>query len=354
MDNNLARNRFFSGSIQLDFIADTTSLKEIVCQQLHYGILEKFANYSDEHQSTDFISRKIEIDQVLTSLPDKVILTKPKEASSSYLSSNGDGRVSLTNSSADSSLVYSCAIAFPLAHLYSLTSLQVAQELVAGLASNSPHSPEQLKLQFTVKVLKNGLIEFTLGDRSIGWWLELVKQKLEVFEEYRVVKKIAGDFNLFPLQYVYQRCCSLLRLGAREGLINLKDNDFPDNLCSNSSPGFKAKFPLIWSIANSNPFQYYSEQNINYSYQPAELNLLRQIAIIIDYRFSLIRNRTMSLDLAVWYQLHLNLSNACLQFIAACRIFGSVARNNRSLAIARLGLIAIVQCYLYQTKNGFS
>ncbi len=48
-------------------------------------------------------------------------------------------------------------------------------------------------------------------------------------------------------------------------------------------------------------------------------------------------------DTKTWIRLALNLSDACLKFIAACRIFGSVAQEQRDLAIARLGLIAIVQ-----------
>ena len=60
-----------------------------------------------------------------------------------------------------------------------------------------------------------------------------------------------------------------------------------------------------------------------------------------------ISDRTQnSLDLKTQVQLALNLSDACLKFIAACRIFGSVAQDNRDLAIARLSLIAIVQKYL--------
>ena len=331
MDNNLARKRFYSRSIQLDFIPHCISLKEVILKQLHHRILKRFACDSDRNQTTNYSFRKI--DQVLSLLPHKLIL--------------------INSSTASSSLVYCCAIAFPLANLCGLTSLQVAQELVAGLVVNSSNSLEELKLQFTVKVIKNGLVEFSLRDCSIGNWLDLVRDKLKVVEADREVEEIAGDFNFFPLQYVYERCCSLLHLGAEEGLIKLTYDDFSDSIYSNTPPGFREKLPQTWSIVNSNPFQYYSEPNNNYFYQAAELNLLRQISSITDYHFSLIRNEISCPDLAVWFQLHFNLSDACLQLLAACPIFGSVAHHNPDLASARLGLIAIVQCYLSRTQNRF-
>ncbi len=141
-----------------------------------------------------------------------------------------------------------------------------------------------------------------------------------------------GDYNLFPVQYVHDRCCSLLRLGEREGLIKLQNGDFQTD---------------TWQIVNPNPFKYYCDANIGYFYESAELNLLRRISVIIDYisdrdKGEVLHDRN-SPDPKTWVQLALNLSDACLNFTAACRIFGSVAQDQRDLAIARLGLIAIVQ-----------
>ena len=154
-----------------------------------------------------------------------------------------------------------------------------------------------------------------------------------------------GDYNVFPVQYVHDRCCSLLRLGAREGLIKLKNGgDFSGD---------------TWQIANPNPFKYYCDENIRYFYESAELNLLRKISAMIDFisdrdqaaalRDSNYRNTKTQVQTRAFLttrfapQLALNLSDACLKFIAACRIFGSIAQEQRDLAIARLGLIAIVQ-----------
>ncbi len=313
MDNNVSKNRFFSRSIQLVLILDQISIKQIILKQLRNAIIQRLA--LDEiaiYRTENCIAQKL--DRVLTSLSDKVILQ---------------------DNSDFPSLVYCCAIAFPVANLCGLPSLQVAQELVSLLPINTQESAAEYTLQFTVRVIKNGLIEFVLSDRSIGLWLELGIRRWGDGEMGRWGDKgdrgergdkdtrEIGDYNLFPVQYVHDRCCSLLRLGEREGLINLIDGDFQTD---------------TWQIVNPNPFKYYCDANIGYFYESAELNLLRRISVIIDY----ISDRN-SPDPKTGIQLALNLSDACLEFIAACRIFGSVAQNQRDLAIARLGLIVIVQ-----------
>ena len=302
MDNNLPKNRFFSRSIKLDLILPQISLKQIILKQLQDAI----ASYRTENS----IAKNL--DQVLTSLPEKVILQ---------------------DDSNFPSLVYCCAIAFPLANLCALPSLQVAQELIALLPINIQESTTESPLQFTVRVKKNGLIEFVLGDRSVGLWLSRMGgwgDEMGSLGAQEIGR--GGDYNVFPGQYVHDRCCSLLRLGEREGLINLNDGAFSRH---------------IWQIANPNPFQYYCDENINYCYEPAELNLLRKISLLIDYICDRTENELLqecqATNPKIWVQLALNLSDACLKFIAACRIFGSVAREQRGLAIARLGLIAIVQ-----------
>ena len=313
MDNNVSKNRFFSRSIQLVLILDQISIKQIILKQLRNAIIQRLA--LDEiaiYRTENSIPKNP--DRVLTSLSDKVILQ---------------------DNSDFPSLVYCCAIAFPVANLCGLPSLQVAQELVSLLPINTQESAAEYTLQFTVRVIKNGLIEFVLSDRFIGLWLELGIRRWGDGEMGRWGAGgdgERGDYNLFPVQYVHDRCCSLLRLGEREGLINLQNGDFQTD---------------TWQIANPNPFKYYCDENIGYFYESAELNLLRRISLIIDHISDRDSSKVMhegnSPDTKTWIRLALNLSDACLEFIAACRIFGSVAQEQRDLAIARLGLIAIVQ-----------
>ena len=311
MDNNLTKNRFFYRSIQFDLILHQISIKKVIIKALQKGIKAGFTAQKKERLAA-------KLNQILTSLVDKVVLQHTLNSSS---------------------LVYCCPIAFPLANLWSLPSLQVAQELVSGLEIKNQELAVSPKLQFAVKISNNGLMEFTFCDRSIGWWLESVLRRLGEMGELREHGEMGkmgemGDYNLFPLQYIDYRCSSLLRLGKQEGLINLENSVYAQD---------------IWQITNPNPFKYYCDENIGYCYELAELNLLCQLLLVIDYLQE--RNEQYSPTLA---KLTLNLSNACSTFLADCRIFGSVAHHNRDLAIARLGLIAIVQLCLQKTLLYFN
>ena len=148
MTNNLAKNGFFPRSIQLDLILDKISIKQIILSCLHKTIAI--------YRSQNCIS--LDINRVLPSLSDKVILQHKHNYSS---------------------LVYCSAIAFPLANLHNLSSLQVAQDLVDLLACKFPKATTEYKLQFKTRVIKNGLIEFEVCDRSVGFWLERVLGRRE-------------------------------------------------------------------------------------------------------------------------------------------------------------------------------
>ncbi|MEM9274783.1 MAG: hypothetical protein AAGA80_17750 [Cyanobacteria bacterium P01_F01_bin.143] len=303
MDNNVPKNVFFSRSTQLYLTLDNISIKQFILKRLQEIIVI--------YQTKNCISQ--DDHQIISSLSDKIILQESPD---------------------NSFLVYSSAIAFPLANLFNLRSRQVAEDLVSLLASNSPYSPEEGSPSLRMRINQKGLIEFAFCDRSIGRWLECLGRRgngetgrwgewgdgeMGRLGRARSLAR-GGDLNWFPVQYVHNRCCSLLRLGASEGLIKLNKT---------------------WQITNPNPFQHYWDKNIGYRYEPTEINLLHQISLVIDYMSD--RNSQVS---KTWWLLNLNLSDACLKFIAACRIFGSVSRNQRSLAIARLGLIAIVRSCL--------
>ena len=289
MDNNVPKNVFFSRSTQLYLTLEKISIKQLILKRLQEIIVI--------YQTKNCISPNL--NQALSSLSDKIILQE-----------SSDG----------SSLVYCSAIAFPLANLFGLRSQQVTEDLVSLLASNSPYPSAEVPPSLKMRINQKGLIEFAVCDRFIGQWLEYLASLRDWGNGEFGRLGIWGDFNWFPVQYVHNRCCSLLRLGASECLIELNDT---------------------WQITNPNVFKYYWDENIGYCYEPTEINLLRQISLVIDY----VSDRN-SQDPKTWWQLNLNLSDACLKFIAACRIFGSVSRNQRSLEIARLGLIAMVQSCL--------
>ena len=189
MDNNVSKNRFFSRSIQLDLTLDKISIKQTILKQLQNSIIQRLV--FDEiaiYRTQNSIPKNP--DQVLTSLSDKVILQ---------------------DNSDFPSLVYCSAIAFPIANLCGLSSLQVAQELVFLLPINTQESAAESTLQFTVRVIENGLIEFVFSDRSIGLWLEFGVGR-------RGDKRCdPADFHL-RLRSSTRRGCSTRRGSAKEAV----------------------------------------------------------------------------------------------------------------------------------------
>ena len=176
----------------------------------------------------------------------------------------------------------------------------------------------------------SGYIDFYLSETFLALWLkhspDLLPNKSISSAVYAPISVEAprNSFNLVPLQYVHTRCCSLLSLGARQKLIELKDPDFEY---------------LIWHIAQPKPISWLDTQNRLWLSDRAEYNLLWQLLKVID---------TSTLNSNNWYRLAKNLSQAMLIFDAECPILGEVAQKIPQKAIARLGLIALVQYWLQQ------
>ena len=70
-------------------------------------------------------------------------------------------------------LVYRSAIAFPLARVFQLSPLEIAQQLVTLLREKGREYPYGTgQLEFMVVVASSGLIDFQLSDRSLAFWLQ--------------------------------------------------------------------------------------------------------------------------------------------------------------------------------------
>jgi arginyl-tRNA synthetase len=245
-------------------------------------------------------------------------------------------------------MVYRCAVALPLAHQFKLSPLEIAEELAQLLAipqclasgeTASYESSTVPYLEFTVRVFPPGWLDWELSDRSLAIWLQVLVEEIQGGGMGRgrwgegetggggdgeTGRRGDGE-NLFPLQYVHARCCSLLRLGHQEGLIELRDESF-------SQP--------IWQIVEPNPIPWLDSGGNFQLTHPTERRLLVQLLIVIE---ELARSRQGN-----WRQLAHNLSEAMLAFTTECRIWGEVKQQKPQLAQARLGIVALVQWCLYK------
>ena len=246
-------------------------------------------------------------------------------------------------------LVYRSAIAFPLASIFQLSPLDIASQLVTILKEKAGESPcEKEKLEFMVIAIPqgsasrcghgsasrraSGSIDFQLSDRSLAFWLQQLPSWLTQDFSSRSTnaqkspqpqQKQENKVNLFPIQYAHARCCSLLRLGQEEGLIQLKNLDFSQR---------------SWQWLEPTPIPWLSESGNFLLIQPPETNLIAQFLFIVDALDS-----SKEID---WPKLATLSSNTWLNFYGHCPIWGEIKEKKRQIAQARLGLIALTQYFL--------
>ncbi|MBD0363357.1 MAG: hypothetical protein ICV55_11395 [Coleofasciculus sp. C3-bin4] len=248
--------------------------------------------------------------------------------------------VPLQRLSDDSCVLYRSAIALKLAPLWQQSPLDIANQLVTSFATISQYTTGQICLEFSVEVVFPGWINFRLSDQGLAAWLQhLVHTKLRLIvahgegrEDGEVNSPLSSSSpsspsspsSLFPVQYAHARCCSLLRLAHRQGLIKLKDLDFKT---------------LDWQLLEPNPIPWLNDDQAALRLvDPAEKRLIAQI---LDSPDALSDPGQLSQR-----KLASALSNEFERFYSNCRIWGEVKIETPKLAQARLGLVAVTQALL--------
>ena len=225
------------------------------------------------------------------------------------------------------SIGYECPVGLSLATTLQQPPAIIVKRIGNLLTSKQQNNYEDLKFELSTEILATGWINFYLNPQFTASWLNRLlclsrtmatsSQQLETTDS-SLDRRQAG---LFSLQYLHARCCSLLALGMRENSIIL------------DPVGDRLKYPesIAWLD---------KQQNLWLS-EPAEYDLLRQLLIVTDAWVGDNGDRQ-------WTKLALNLSKATTAFLADCRFLGEVKAQYPQMAIARLGLIALVQFWLKQ------
>ncbi len=118
--------------------------------------------------------------------------------------------------------------------------------------------------------------------------------------------------HLFPIQYAHARCCSLVRLGEREGL-----------------------------ITSEGAIPWLNKQQELHFHHPSELCLLSELVQVVDEL-----ECSDSSDSVKWQKLALGLSRLFDDFWRDCQIWGEVKVKSPEIALARLGLVMATQSVL--------
>lgn len=268
----------------------------------------------------------------VTDLPDAAALTRET--------------IPLRRLSVDTGVLYRSAIAFQLAPLLHAQALNLAHQLLQSLSIISQDKTSPTCIDFCVKVVPPGWLDFQLTDQALATWLQQFIQNPSLSKQgtrrqgdlpQDAVKMPQSPCPPLPLsppspvfrgQYTHARCCSLLRLAHRQGLIQLSGLDV--NPCRQ----WLQPNPIPWLDVEQAQGQWRLVH-------PAEWHLLAQLLDVQDWQPAT-RNQQQPNGV----KRAVALSEAFEQFYSRCRIWGEVETQTPRLAQARLGLVAVTQISL--------
>ncbi len=220
---------------------------------------------------------------------------------------------------------YRSAVCLSLASYVRMSPLTVAQQLekiTLDRSDDRADSGELETLTFTIDTNKAGWLDFFPDDRTLAIWLSyLCNTDFTPFNP-----TIAITENIFPLQYSHARCLSLLRLAARQEIINLPDNGLLD---------------LSKTILFFNKNIYLNRDDRLIFEKELELELIETLLKTTDFL-------TVEYSTKQLLKMAFILSNSFLKFYNRSPIFNPRDSDRRQLIQARLGLIATAEFLLKQ------
>ena len=241
-------------------------------------------------------------------------------------------------------IVYKSAIALKLASVCQQPAIYIATELVKYCREIVNNDIDKDIENFEFEVISSSIIDCNLTDFSLANWLHYLtyfplnfeQQELQVGVDFNEVRSCFDYFdkslestNLFPIQYSHARCCSLLRMGIRDRLINLAPMDADTS----------GKF---WQLQTSQPISWQQPNGqLQFSHN-SEYQLIAQIASTFD-RIYCVSSSKKPIN---WQKVADAISVAFQNFYSHCRIWGEVKVKKPKLAQARLGLVLLTQSVL--------
>ncbi|WP_421658794.1 hypothetical protein [Leptothermofonsia sp. ETS-13] len=192
----------------------------------------------------------------------------------------------------------------------------------------------------SVQATSAGLIQIRLGDRAIAAWLNFILQNLPPGKPHdwpslalqSQITTSEFQSQAFAIQHSHARCCSLLQMAQREGLITL--NQFERCLA-------------VWQFVNPVSVPWLdADFHLRLAY-PSERRLICQLLAVLDQVEGVWPPpqpiESFRLAEAV---------NQCFQAFHRDRpIWHSIANDSTDLAQAQLGLVMATQRILYWLLN---
>ncbi len=230
-------------------------------------------------------------------------------------------------------IIYISPVALQLAKQGSKPPLEIATAIANCFRdSRPPDSALTFEVNdWILRVVPPGKLYLQLTDPGIATWLQ---------------KSVAWDLSpaltpeprtpftspdLFSIQYAHARCCALLRLAHRDGLITQQ------TVVNLATPG--ASDPSIASVIAPDSIPWLDSQSQLKPCHPAERALISQAIATVDALSSTfpLSQLTSPVSRASL------LSQDFLTFHAQCQIWGALRSLDPELGQARLGLVALSQ-----------
>jgi arginyl-tRNA synthetase len=203
-------------------------------------------------------------------------------------------------------VAYRSAIALQLSPQLARSPMDLAQEIVAQLSDQS---------DFAISISPSGWIDCQLTDVGLAQGLQhWISCPMELPTHTLLSPPPVKGF---PVQYAHARCCALLRLADREGLIVLQSSETDVN------------------IVAPDPFPWLDATRSLYLQHPAERSLISQLVAVVDALEDPASQNEGKLAI--------QLSEAFERFYSQCSIFGDVKTANPPLVIGRSGLVGATQ-----------
>lgn len=240
-----------------------------------------------------------------------------------------DKKIPLSKDRDNSKVSYISGVALWLAKSHNQEAMEIAHGIVSHLSKICGDV-------FTLQIVPPGWIYLELAHPFLATWLQsFAVGRLDGAgkpggkEKFIQNSKcqISNPARLFAMQYVHARCCSLVLLAHRDGLIRLRE-PLPDTSSTFGSLIFTEQIP--WLDCDE-------KLCLNH---PDETRLITKLVQVVD---DLICSDDGSVN---WEKVGFNLTQAFENFWSNCRIWGEVKISSPELAQARLGLVLVTQSVL--------
>ncbi|MFB2936861.1 DALR anticodon-binding domain-containing protein [Aerosakkonemataceae cyanobacterium BLCC-F154] len=235
------------------------------------------------------------------------------------------GSLLLTKVKENTRTLYICPIAFQLSQSWETSPIDIATQIADRFSYlSSQELSANPKKYFALKVVPPGWLHLQLTDLGIVTWLQsLAEEQENLLTQNSSTSSPSSSQSpvpspqsqVFSVQYVHARCCSLLRLAAREGT-------WGGAIAPEAIPWLNEKGELRLT-------------------HPAEGNLISQLLSALDTLYCPESSKNPS-----WEKFASEISLSWEKFYSQCRIWGEVKTETPELAQARLGLLLATQTML--------